>query len=384
AHHSAPRYLRNKVRSPMGKNQPRRPQQPPWRGEEQGYGQGKDGRKWDYWRGSYAVSPRQDRPQLPRYDQVTLKEDPATKPRDPLPAPLAADGRIRRLQEDKILKAKQWDQFVADQKANFVKQRRQYEADVSKIETELLQAAEVGNAAAEQVKALVANGVAAIKAPTPREDPEASQWDQIMRDALTEADSGSFFQEAFSAAAHLGSGGVPGFGSNNAAAPLAGLAAANHPAPTYGPASPTANLPNPYMGSPGPTTGRPGTEPGDVNKNPATMVPPTPPGTDSRPPGTVPTGVPEGAHANNGLPGQMPPAGYLQEHLAAKREERRSAMHPFGVPPQEKPAVPGEGTPLPTTPVGQGTTNVPGTQVMSVDDEELSKAVSSPGLGKMN
>ncbi|OLQ13542.1 hypothetical protein AK812_SmicGene2418 [Symbiodinium microadriaticum] len=74
-------------------------------------------------------------------------------------------------------------------------ERVQFEADVAKIERDLLQAADDGNRAAEQVKFLVWKPCR----PRRRIFPEEEEWERLMQEPPTQVEPEEFFQEALSA-----------------------------------------------------------------------------------------------------------------------------------------------------------------------------------------
>ncbi|CAE7258117.1 unnamed protein product [Symbiodinium sp. CCMP2592] len=173
------------------------------------------------WRGAWALSPRGGSQAPPRYDQVRLdgknqpeqawkEQYPWRQPSQPakgleamtamqavqraLTATRKADQKIRKLQEDKERRQLQWDQFAKEQAANFVKQKRQFADDMTRLDTELLQAAEAGNAAAERVKAIVLHGHVE---PKPMEGQESEEeWDKLIKTPSALDYSGTAFYNA--------------------------------------------------------------------------------------------------------------------------------------------------------------------------------------------
>ena len=211
AHHTRPTYE-------LGMGGKRQPQQQPW----------KDSRNEQYWRGSWALSPRSQRSQQPRYDQVELDGkgsqsgwdtarpwdmDVSGAHRTPtvtqavqkeLTAARKADARLRRLTAEKELRAKQWEKFKAEQKRNFLKQRQQFGEDIAKLDNEMSQAAEVGKNAAEKMKLIVLQGAALAQASSAQPEQDDQEWERLMTSEEMVVEPAGFLQEAFRTAMSVG------------------------------------------------------------------------------------------------------------------------------------------------------------------------------------
>ena len=290
---------------------------------------------------------------------------------------------MRKLKDEKILREKQWNQWVKEQKQNFAKQRRQFETDIARIDRDLLTAAEVGNQAAERVKILVNNGPTALVEEESKEDVAmGDEWERLVQRPATQEEHSAFYREALAAAGQGGSA-FPGL---RATAPPGGGEASvpAGPGPPYSAPMPAAaHPPNPYLQTspvPGVTHGlgadshlpppaagpmeHPAPSAGEMNR--------APPGLGG--PGMSGDFVPEGGVRHAKAP-PSPAASDLADRLAAKRADNRTAVHPFGRPPKHPPprpdAMPGD---------EQGARTV--TEIHLDDDDDLHGA-TSPGLAKM-
>ncbi|CAE7944477.1 unnamed protein product [Symbiodinium sp. KB8] len=193
----------------------------PGRGKE--YGQ----HQYKYWAGSWSVSPRAPKQEVPQnYDQVKIDDarqsglahdqrpwrTPQAEPTGQLATMNAiqkalttarkADGRIRKLMDDKARKQKQWERWVQDQRANYAKQKRQFQHDLEKIDVELAQAEDIGTNAAAKVKDVILRGPEALETDEGTIETEAREWESLMSEAMSLEPAG-FYQEAYLAAQQL-------------------------------------------------------------------------------------------------------------------------------------------------------------------------------------
>ena len=344
--------------------------------------QWKDSRE-QYWRGSWAVSPRTQRNQQPRYDQVQLGEKtthggwehpwstgPEELPRAPtlaqavqkeLTAARKADTRLRRLAAEKELRTKQWEKFKADQKRNFVLQKHQFGEDMARLDMELQQASASGMAAADRMKHIVLHGAAHGGAPPAPPAADDQEWESLMTAEGMAVEPSSFLREAIHAAQYagqpLGAQSMPGihvapppadrlpaFGTGGPV-PASGVAGHAPPAPTavhvhaaHGQAGNAASpaslsseplLTDPYTGA-SPARMAAGPEPmmtGDRRTSPIH------PG--QRAPGTprVPTSEEPpraGIKPATSAPNQVAHSAPTGATLADKLEAKRSVLEPFG------------------------------------------------------
>ena len=384
----------------------------------------KDGPNEQYWRGAWAVSPRsQGAQQLPRYDRVQLggkgsKGKPENLPpwKDPVtqgPASLTttqavqralttarkADAKIRKLRSEVELRHKQWQKFVVDQKQNYVRQKRQFGEDIAKLELEIQQAATAGEEAAERMKRIVMQGAEAVQQAEASMEVEDDEWERLIREEEEAPVASSFLREAYLAAqSYQSEAALP---PGTTAPGLSSIG--GHALQAYNQASPACTLTDPYMASPtfgageahqaalstsggqSETTNLGGHQPAPPPVTPhrgTTGMPRTPP--PSRHPGLpADTGTPLVAPdkaamatpktaipSEQGLPGSG-----LADRLAAKREERRTALHPFRAPP-----------PLASVDESGGATEEGSTakrgMTLIADDEDLPD-VASPGFKNM-
>ncbi|CAE7483364.1 unnamed protein product, partial [Symbiodinium microadriaticum] len=126
--------------------------------------------KWAYWKGTW--SPRH-RAEEERYDQVQLRMEASEQdPRDAGGGKTAFllavqkavtlarrhDVKLRKLTEEQDSRRKLWKQYVEDIKRKFAKQKREFEADIQKLEADKISTLEAGQMAAAQVKAIIASG----------------------------------------------------------------------------------------------------------------------------------------------------------------------------------------------------------------------------------
>ncbi|CAE7903521.1 ML4 [Symbiodinium sp. KB8] len=188
----------------------------PWKKQGNSQGQGNwRGESWDaappwqLWRGSW--SPRQ---KADRYDSVAVATSAA--PTQPvatasgsgkselmkeiqryLSSARRADTRVRKLGEEKLTRGAQWEKWAKEAKEKFIRQRKQYESDLLRIDECIALATKEGQDASQMVQALVDHGLAAKK---PQEMPEAeAMWDSMMEVDDLESETG-FMREALIAA----------------------------------------------------------------------------------------------------------------------------------------------------------------------------------------
>ena len=179
------------------------------------------GGSWHVWRGAWS-SPKGGREQELRYDQITpltsteVRQSSVFADEDPgysngiqkaLTTAKKADVRVRKLTEERELRLKQWDAYVADTKARFLKQRRIFEQDVARIEREREEAMEHGRMAAGQMKALVVG----CGAPAPMEVQNTDHtpaWDALWRSVSEVPAENGFLQEAMEVARASGMTGL--------------------------------------------------------------------------------------------------------------------------------------------------------------------------------
>ncbi|CAE7877966.1 unnamed protein product [Symbiodinium sp. KB8] len=187
---------------------------------------------WKYWEGAW--SPRQQKPTEMRYDQMVVPEanwEPAEPSSDGTPTFHQAlqrtlttakklDMKLRKLAAEKERRQKQWHKYEEDFKRAFAKQKRNFEADLKKLDQEVMDAHEAGNVASAQVKALAIRGAP----PPPQEDAMEVEeaWSSLWRSVGEPPSGATFLQEALHAAESSG------FPVHGVVAPP-GLAGMEHP-----------------------------------------------------------------------------------------------------------------------------------------------------------
>ncbi|CAE7215539.1 unnamed protein product, partial [Symbiodinium sp. KB8] len=271
------------------------------------------------------------------------------------PVPRKADARLRRLTSERDLRARQWEQFKLDQKKNFVKQKRQFQEDIERLDAEMQMTAEQGRAAAERMKLIVLHGVEAARAPEPAPEADEMEWEQMVAEETAATAPASFLQEAFMTAQAIAR--PPGVPDGIPLRPAPGLS----PAPAYNAASPGAAVRDPYLASPsfGGGGGLPprahmgelptGPAPTEVFHTTAMGPPPVTPQRGMGGPTRTPTPAKPPA-----MEAEVDTAtNSLADRLSAKREERRSAPFPVSgqVTPEAgiaRPDVSASATPLGT------------------------------------
>eukprot|EP00439_Symbiodinium_sp_Y106_P078630 s712_g17.t1 len=370
------------VKKPQAKSTPWRPARHEY--EEYGdyYGtSAAQPQSWQWWRGSWSArSPKGGQTSTAiaetRYDQTAIakanqrppaRQDGEDGVSDSHGRVLQAvqrsitharkmDAKMRKLQEDRRVKALQWDAYAADTKEKFLRQRRAYELDIQRIEQEMAQATAAGKEAADKVKELVNRGADAIDNKEARMDQGC--WDALM--ASETEDTGVFLAQALQAARGgttatstrqlrpellqqlFGMASLPQFGHPSADPP--GLPATSNsylasqppgleerdasaeqfatasPRPAAPaaaePAAPAAKPPPSDRGTHGTLPHHPGQREAGALRQFTSVEPPRQDikKASMKPQGTVPMGGPS-----------------LGEKLDQKREaERRSAMQPFG------------------------------------------------------
>ncbi|CAE7247667.1 unnamed protein product, partial [Symbiodinium sp. CCMP2456] len=318
-----------------------------------------------------------------------------------------ADAKIRRLRSEVDVRKQQWEKFIVEQKQNFVRQKRQFGDDISKLEHEIQQATAAGHEAAERMKAIVLQGVEAVRQQEVAMETEDDEWDRLMQEEEASTVPSGFLQEAYSAAQRLQSGppatavvatdagggrGLPMTGGSgmppyNHASPLGASTDPYLASPTFGPGGPInvalhRTGPNEAVAMSG-ATPRPPSTPVVTPQRGTTAMPMTPP--PARPPGLPADGgtisAALGAAPDPNV-GALPNAATesagtgLADKLAAKREERCSALHPFKVCPSDS------GMTSRPTPEDPGPPQAARPHLIE-DDGDDSLRMASPGLTHM-
>ncbi|OLQ14020.1 hypothetical protein AK812_SmicGene1973 [Symbiodinium microadriaticum] len=334
--------------------------------------------QWAYWKGTW--SPRNKSTEL-RYDQVELRHQPAleteredagsgktaylTAIQKAVTVARKQDVRLRKINEEKTARQKLWQQYVEDTKRKFAKQKREFEADMQRLESERQTTLEQGQMAEAAWEALW-KGV--------EEAPSGATFlDEAMAAAMQggmEVDMPAWDDWQYSGSAEMEQ---PELKPVQLHPPPPGL-----PDPTYTAMSPTAGNTRyaPY----------PVTSPTTARTMEPMMGATAAPGEHPRHPGQIdlsarraPTsdqpqrkGVKD---ATRRPPSKPPPAPGLSEKLEAKRvETARVAMNPFRAPTGPGPSDPG---PMPPE-HGSNAEPAAGRIPILEDDGESSEALSSP------
>ena len=176
-----------------------------------------DSRPWRLWQGAWSASPKGGggTGQRQRYDQMPLPADTTTgrtTESDPersgrgafmkeiqriVTAARKADGRVRRLQEERSRREVQWKEFERKSRADFLEEKQKYTADLQRLEDDIEAAKQQGADASEEVQTLVATGMRAREAPQAAVAPD--DWDALITAEGTDEPSG-FLRDALVAA----------------------------------------------------------------------------------------------------------------------------------------------------------------------------------------
>ena len=322
------------------------------------YQQGGRGKAWRVWPGAWPSPQRSEQPA--RYDQMDVSEDhkykgnwltatadgsqgpSSTAPsrtqliQKELTASRKAEARLRRIKDERSLREKQWQKFKEKTKQDFIKQQKQFEADLERLDQEAFQVAEQGELAAARVQAIVNS--TALPATASTAPPDDSAWEQLLQDD-EEVPDATAFQQAMMAVQYLRRQGT----LQTRSAPMQvdntearGTAAPGAPGPPglgpYFQADPrhanTGADRIPFLPSPSTRLGEAGQrESMETKTAPPTAVPataPIPPQQTAVPMQPVHLNPPPETNALS------PPQVLLAEKLGNKRREARAAMQPFG------------------------------------------------------
>ena len=116
-----------------------------------------------------------------------------------LTASKRCDTKIRRLLETRELRQAQWVQWRQQTVANFMKQKRLYEADLARIDEEVAASQTQGEEAARQMTELVVHGPPAMETTGPTADEEAA-WGAALEQANVDPPMMDFMRQAYAAA----------------------------------------------------------------------------------------------------------------------------------------------------------------------------------------
>ncbi|OLQ12822.1 hypothetical protein AK812_SmicGene3236 [Symbiodinium microadriaticum] len=405
--------------------------------------------KWNWWPGAW--SPRRQQDVELRYDQVAVKEQadygmteiPEREPsfhqalQKTLTTARKLDGKLRKIAAEKERRQKQWKKYEDGIRKSFAKQKKNFEADIARLDQEAQDTLEAGHMASAQVKAIAIKGVAPPPASEAMEVDAA--WESLWKRVEEPPSGASFLQEAV-AAAQSGLGGAvsacPGAGdvprhSAGSAAPDGSVNGPPHmahfgdPLPTdtsnQGPTEEELRILQKYWGSPGrgapptsatqafpnvlpprppqPPAAKEGTGYSDISPvhgyHRSAPYPPTSP-LHTPPPRPVDAKGPEPTRSDNGgAAGHLPTRAPVKEAtktlpsrpeatgvpLQAKLESKRDAMKGLATQPFRQPLRAAEGRGADTLDTGEPPGPQGGSNFVDDDLDELQSI--SPGLGRM-
>ncbi|CAE7249059.1 unnamed protein product [Symbiodinium sp. CCMP2592] len=169
--------------------------------------------KWRVWHGSYSSASPKDGSRS-RYDYTQLTdqdykgwykqaEDPGETEGSELlraiqkkvSAARKADGRVRKLQEDRAWKEKQWKAFEKKSVQDFLAERKRFHADMDRIDEEIKAAMASGKEASGSVQTLANEGLP----PVAVDMEDATPWDELLHSHSAEAQQ-EFLTDALQAA----------------------------------------------------------------------------------------------------------------------------------------------------------------------------------------
>ncbi|CAE7572527.1 hypothetical protein AK812_SmicGene21545 [Symbiodinium microadriaticum] len=169
---------------------------------EHRYSDEPSGRPWHIWPGSWSASPKGRAVPKLRYDQMQLPaslskdtrgsgEEPASGNSDMMreiqrmvTMARRADGKVRRLQDAKAKREAQWVLFEKKSKADFLEQKRLFEAEIKRITDEIEEATKQGVNASVEAQDLAANGLKPKEPPAEMED--SDPWSRLLQEDVAQ------------------------------------------------------------------------------------------------------------------------------------------------------------------------------------------------------
>ena len=225
---------------------------------------------WSYWQGSHAsAKPTHTKDKFPTYSQVDVasvacsreaREEDTSQVNIPEDDSIKAlqkalnmcrrlDGKLRKLQEARVHKQQQWEEYEKAMRQSFLQQKRAYKKDMEQIEKDVAATHAANVDAAEKVR-LLATG-SAPKPPTVEEELDASDrasWDALV--AEMEEDSPGPSQDAFMAKALQTASAMAATSQAYLDQVQPRLATPKRTAPASYTSSPGPACTDPYMNSP--------------------------------------------------------------------------------------------------------------------------------------
>ncbi|CAE7863566.1 unnamed protein product [Symbiodinium microadriaticum] len=119
-----------------------------------------------------------------------------------LSAARRADTRVRKLGEEKVTRGAILENWAREAKEKFLRQRRQYEEDLARIDEAITSTTQEGQKAAQMVQDLVAHGMVAKQQQQPAE--AEALWDSMVAEPEDATMESGFMRDALLAAARAG------------------------------------------------------------------------------------------------------------------------------------------------------------------------------------
>ena len=163
-------------------------QAPPWQSGRQGKQQQQEGNSWSYWHGSWRSKPQKDTEdrkdgtiQFPDYNQIKIQEAQSSglssdqimdvSEGEDVPgqdfvkflqkllnSARRADTKLRKIQQDRDMKERQWMEFQAALKAKFIEQRALFGKETKALEKEAMELQESKRLVLLQIQEVVTTG----------------------------------------------------------------------------------------------------------------------------------------------------------------------------------------------------------------------------------
>ncbi|CAE6952212.1 hypothetical protein AK812_SmicGene15638 [Symbiodinium microadriaticum] len=201
----------------MGRGGNRGHKQQQWRSDYESSQAPGYGKYYKYWEGSWSVSPKsQAQPSLgARYDATPSTSRRSTAPwkemfhpppqetsvmvavQKALTATRKADVRMRKLREEREHKQQAWQEFLDTKRKELAMQKKNFDADLLRIDKDMDATAESGSLAATRVQELVLKGAVALQQPVEAVSSTGEEWDALIAEAT--ASEPGFFQTALMA-----------------------------------------------------------------------------------------------------------------------------------------------------------------------------------------
>ncbi|OLP83085.1 hypothetical protein AK812_SmicGene36199 [Symbiodinium microadriaticum] len=171
--------------------------------------------KWQYWQGTWSprrqanLEVRYDQVELreqPQADQQAIVGPTGylSAMQKALTAAKKQDLRLRKITEQKERRRKQWLQYEEDTKKSYAKQKQQYDIDQQKLDAEYAEAVEAGNLAASQCQAIALNRTTSAETGTDEALPIHEAWNALWSQVQEPAQGATFLQAAMEAVARSG------------------------------------------------------------------------------------------------------------------------------------------------------------------------------------